>query len=92
MNENEKLDAALLVGKQTCYATSFFFLSFFSEFSSWNWSNRQVFLVIFYFIMCIIQVVFSKFQDLVPKSFDEDDTDMQKPDEDKIKQVSQHQQ
>jgi hypothetical protein len=35
-----------------------------------------------------MQVVFSKFQDLVPKSFDEDDPELQKPDEDKIKQVS----
>ena len=34
-----------------------------------------------------IQVVHSKFQDLVPKRIELDDPELQRPDEDKIKEV-----
>jgi len=34
-----------------------------------------------------VQVVHSRFQDLVPKQMDLDDPELQRPDEDKIKEV-----
>lgn len=36
-----------------------------------------------------LQVVHSKFQDLVPKQYDEDDPEIQKPDEEQIKDTTE---
>ena len=38
----------------------------------------------------ILQVVHSKFEDLVPKVMDEDDPGLQRPDEDELAEVSSH--
>ena len=38
----------------------------------------------------ILQVVHSKFEDLVPKVMDEDDPGLQRPDEDELAEVSLH--
>ena len=38
----------------------------------------------------ILQVVHSKFEDLVPKVMDEDDPELQRPDEDELAEVSSH--
>ena len=44
----------------------------------------------FYIIAGILQVVHSKFEDLVPKVMDEDDPGLQRPDEDELAEVSLH--
>ena len=41
-------------------------------------------------INIILQVVHSKFEDLVPKVMDEDDPELQRPDEDELAEVSLH--
>jgi len=49
-----------------------------------SYLTGAVFLIITY---CFAQVVHSKFQDLVPKRIELDDPQLQRPDEDKIKEV-----
>ena len=41
-------------------------------------------------ITVFMQVVHSKFEDLVPKVMDEDDPELQRPDEDELAEVSPH--